>query len=282
MKRTALITLLFLTAAMALSAAETSSSVTLIGSSAPEVQLQGKYTIKQPLLTGAGPLTSGNNLKIDLVGKASPVSINAAATATLTPVAFLELSAGGQVGTGWTLPVMGDLYGIQVSPDAGTNPTVEDPLGGVYYMGKAGAAFQFDTGAVIPGDWSHVLIRVYQEINYRAWSGASDGELWDYELSGGLVNGVNYYAAYFLGYQTPTILNTIGVLFETDTFDLQGDVYPDTFYILGVIANFRITDGFSMTLIPQWNTKDTDADTRYTDTRSLGWGRFAFQFTWNL
>jgi hypothetical protein len=281
MKRTALLTLLFLTAVLALPATETSSSVTLIGSSAPEIQVEAKYSIKQPVLVGQGALTSGNNIKLDLVGKASPVSVNAAATAVLTPIAILEFSVGGQVGTAWTFP-LGDLYGIQISPDVGVSNTEEDPLSGIYYKGKAGAAFQFDTGAVFPGEWSSVIIRVYQEIYYRAWTGAEDDQMWDYELSGGLVNGLNYYGSYFLGYRMPIILNTIGLLLETDTYNIDGDYYDDTFYTLGIIANFGLTDTLSMTLIPQWNTKDTDADTHYTETRDLGWGRFAFQFTWRF
>jgi len=57
MKRTLLLTftlILLFTAGFILGAAETSSSITLIGSTSPEIQLQGRYTIKQPMLTGSG------------------------------------------------------------------------------------------------------------------------------------------------------------------------------------------------------------------------------------
>jgi hypothetical protein len=290
MKRTLLLTftlILLFTAGFILGAAETSSSITLIGSTSPEIQLQGRYTIKQPMLAGSGILTRDNNLKIDLMGKLSPVSINAAATATLTPLAVLEFSAGGQVGTGWSLPLLGGLYGIQVSDYPGLSPAVDTPLGGIYYMGKAGAAFQFDTGAVIPGDWSSVLVRVYQEINYRGYSGEEAGQIWDYEISGALVNGINYYAAYFLGYSIPFLHSTlIGVLLETDTYNLNGSVYDTTFYTLGAIANLSFSENFSVTLIPQWNTRDVDGndgkESRYISERDLGWGRLAFQFTWSF
>jgi hypothetical protein len=272
-----------------LGAAETEKSVTLIGSSAPELKLQYSHDIRWPVWTGEGPLFSANNLRLRLSGSASPVSANASADVILTPIALFEFSAGASAGTGWTLPLMGGLYGLQKTDAAGppgnepgTEPE-EDPFGGLYYKLKAGAAFQFDTGAVFPGKWTHVLVRTYQEINRRAYTGAGDDQLWDYEISGALVNGINYYANYFFGYRTPTLVNTVGVLLETDRFAIEaGGEAPPVFFTLGLTANLAITERLNIVLLPQFSTRRIDADMRTSSEEELFFKRFAFQLTWRL
>ncbi len=270
-----------------LGAAETENSITLIGSSAPELKLQYTHDIIWPYGAGAGPLFSANNLRLRLSGSASPVSANASASLHLTPRALVEVSAGGRAGTGWTRPLMGGLYRLQKTDAAGPSgnePGAEaedDPFGGIYYKLKTGAAFQFDTGAVYPGEWTHVLVRTYQEINRRAYTGAGDGELWDYEISGALVNGIHYYANYFLGYQTPTVVNILGILLETDRFDIgAGGKAGPLFLTLGLTANLTITERLHLVLLPQFTSRRIDADRRTSSKEDLFFKRFAFQLTW--
>lgn len=281
--------LILLILASAALGAQTSKSLTLIGSSAPEIQLHGKIRFQKPFLVGEGPLTRGNNVKLDITGKLSPVSTNLVVNGILTPIAFLEFSAGGQIGTGWTtpLPGLGDLAGLTLSSNPGIEEPGADPLGGAVYHLRAGGAFQFDLAAVVPGDWTHVLIRAYQEINYRAYTGASEGELWDYELSGGLVNGYSYFASYVLAYQVPLFggrFSTFGLMGETEMIDITEttDIFGDIYFTGSILANLAITDSFSITLIPQITNKYSHADYDTPSTGNIRFKRFAFQFTWAL
>ncbi|ADK82805.1 hypothetical protein [Sediminispirochaeta smaragdinae] len=261
-----------------ISAAESSTTLKLIGSSAPEIQVQGNYSLCLPMLTGSGALTRGNNLTIDLSGKLSPISTQGSATATLTPLAILQLSAGGNIGTGWSIPLLDGMEGIQVGR-YGTE-LKSDAFGGIYLKGKVGAAVQFDTGALFPSPWKSILLRSYHEINHTAYTGADEDELWDFELSGGRVNGFNYYASYFIGYRMPLALETVGVLLEVDELDLGGKTFPDPFYTIGLVSNIRIGKTFSMALIPQITTRKIDKDTRTSSSENFFFKRFAFQLEW--
>ncbi len=283
------VVLLILVTSPALLIAETSKSLTVIGSSAPEIQLHGKIRFQKPFLTGDGPLSEGNNIKLDITGKLSPVSTNLVLNGILTPIAFLEFSAGGQIGTGWTtpLPGLGDLPGITLSSNPGTVEPAADPLGGAVYHLRAGGAFQFDLAAIFPGEWNHVLIRAYQEINYREYTGAEEGELWDYEISGGLVNGYSWFASYVLAYQVPLFggrFSTFGLMGETEMIDITEttNIFGDLYFTGSILANLAITDTFSITLIPQITNKYSHEDFDTPSVGDLRFKRFAFQFTWAL
>jgi hypothetical protein len=53
-----------------------------------------------------------------------------------------------------------------------------DPKGGVSGNGLDGAVwnvhlgntFQFDFAAIFPGDWNHVVVQIYNEIQYYAYN----------------------------------------------------------------------------------------------------------------
>jgi len=136
-----------------------------------EAKAEAAYQVKIPMLVGEGPLMSGNNLKLKTQIGVSPIAASATLDAVLTPIAVLEISLGGGAGTGWDLPLM-SLEGLRIASGPIGSPLTSDQLAGTYYMGRAGAAFQFDTGAILKGDWTSVVIRAYQELNYKGYTGA--------------------------------------------------------------------------------------------------------------
>lgn len=258
------ITLLIALLTLPLFAQNTSSAnIKLIGAWPLEAKMESGYTLKIPMLEGENPLFSGNNLKVKGLLGLSPVAATFGLDAVLTPIAVLELTLGGSLGTGWDFEAM-EISGLLKGPgavDSGIT-LASDPLGGVYYKGRAAAALQFDTGVIFPGDWTSVLLRTYHEFMYQGYTGAKAGEAWEYETSGAKVNGFNYKGEYVIGYKLPIKLNMVALQLETFAYDLfDGGSHPLR-YDVGVIGNVEFFDGLNLTLIVQGTNQKKDANTK--------------------
>ncbi|MCK9287131.1 MAG: hypothetical protein PHU24_08945 [Sphaerochaetaceae bacterium] len=231
-------------------------SIELIVSTAKDVKVETDFTIKMPILTGEGPLFQGNNLKVKGLLGLSPVAATVSVDAILTPVAVMELSLGGSMGTGWDLA--GDLQGLRYFPNS-IPPVQTLSLQDFYYNGRAGAALQFDTAAIVPGDWTSVVIRTYHEFNYQGLINRNANDLWEYELAGFRKNGFNYRSEYLVGYQMPIMLNMVAFMFETSKFNLLDNHGNDTIYDMSVIGNLNFIEGLNLTLVGQFTTKMNDS-----------------------
>ncbi len=143
-----------------------SGNIKLIGAWPLEAKMEAGYTLKIPMLQGESALFSGNNLKVKGLLGLSPVAATLGVDAVLTPIAVMELTLGGSLGTGWDFDAM-DTSGLLKDTGPIGSVLTPDPLGGVYYKGRAGAALQFDTGAIFPGDWTSILLRTYHEMMYQ-------------------------------------------------------------------------------------------------------------------
>ncbi len=231
------------------------------------------YSLKIPMLEGEGPLFSGNNLKVKLNVGASPIAATGSIDVILTPIAIAEISLGGGAGTGWDLPVM-KLDGLRL--DNGTK-LVSDQLGGVYYFGRAGLALQFDTGAVLKGDWSSVLVRTYHELNYKGYTNAGVGQAWEYETGGAMVNGFNYKGEYILAYQMPLKVNLVGAQLESYVYNAFDSAHSDFLYDVSALANIDLGKNFSLLTVVQFsNYKKKDVDTSLLELRDkVGFKRVA-------
>ncbi len=256
------ITTLLVLLALPLFAQNTSSgNIKLIGAYPLETKMEAGYTLKIPMLEGEGPLFSGNNLKVKGLLGLSPVATTIGVDAVLTPIAVMELTLGGSLGTGWDFTPMGISGLLKSTGGIGTDLT-SDSLGGVYYKGRAGAALQFDTGVIFPGDWTSILLRTYHEIMYQGYTGAESGEAWEYETSGAKVNGVNYKGEYLVGYKLPLKLNMVALQLETYSYNLFGDVSHPFKYDVGVIGNVEFFTGLNLTVIVQGTNLKKDADSK--------------------
>ncbi len=239
-----------------------SANIKLIGAWPLEAKMEAGYTLKIPMLQGEGPLFSGNNLKVKGLLGLSPVAATLGVDAVLTPIAVMELTLGGALGTGWDFDAM-EISGLLMSTDPiGVSDLTADPLGGVYYKGRAGAALQFDTGAIFPGDWTSILLRTYHEIMYQRYSGAKSGQAWEYETSGAKVNGFNYKGEYVVGYKLPLMLNMVAIQLETFSYNLFGDVDHPFKYDVGVIGNLGLLAGLDLTVIVQGTNLKKDSGTK--------------------
>jgi hypothetical protein len=178
-----------------------------------EIQFLLTHRIKVPFLAGPGALTSGNNVTFSFTGALTPVSTRLEARANLTPIAFLDFFAGAMVGTGWDI---GLFNGMGLNAD-GTGDPQSASFQGVVTKSWLGGTFQFDLAALVPGDWTHVVTLVSPKLQYAWFSGADKGEAWMWEADDGEnFNGFMFFGTYFLGYQMPRALDTVGLLLETE------------------------------------------------------------------
>lgn len=236
-----------------------------------EAKLDTAYQLKIPMLVQDGPLFSGNNLKVKANLGISPIAGTVSLDAVLTPIAVAEISLGGGVGTGWDFDLM-SLEGLKLGTSIGA-PLTSNSLEGFYYMGRLGAAFQFDTGAIFSGDWMSVVIRTYHEVNYKAYSEAGADVAWEFENGGAMVNGFNYKGEYIVGYQMPLMVNLVGAQLETFAYNLLDDA-TGMFYDVSALANTQITDQLSVLTALQF-TNYTKDDNRKITKQDLGFKRVA-------
>jgi hypothetical protein len=268
LKRSSAILILIAVVTISLFAGTTSSGNVKFTTAGPsiEAKLDAGYTFKIPMLQGDGPLFSGNNLKLKGNIGVSPIAATVSLDAVLTPIAVIELSLGASVGTGWDFDLM-SLEGLKLSSGYLGSALFSDQLNGMYYKAKAGAAFQFDTAAILPGDWTSVVLRTYHELNYQGYTNADADLAWEYENGGAMVNGFNYKGEYLIGYQMPLKLNMVAILLETYSYELfSGNDHP-FLCDLGLILNYAFTDSLNLTVIPQVTTieKDDNRQILYTD-----------------
>ena len=268
-----------------------STNLNIAISTAPEAKITLAEKFHIPVLVGEG-LFASNSLDLKISEEVSPVTVNLGFDAVLTPIAFLQFSVGAQIGSGWTVPGLAVGVGL-VSPAADRTTTIATPaFENLMYKFKFGGVFQFDLAALVPGDWNHVVVRTYHEIYYRALTGVGETATWQYEADNAENRiGWNYYGNYFLGYQMPIFVQTIGMLLETDNrfyTTAGGDAWGDNLMRLnfGPLINFQITDNFSVAALAQWKTdRNYTAATkklyyqyRVLDTAnplSIIWNRFA-------
>lgn len=261
---------------------EISGNLKLIGSTAPEFKVETGYTVKMPFMQGEGPLFSGNNVKLKGIMGVTPITGSLTFEAVMTPIAVMELSVGGVLGTGWNFDLM-ELQGLREWD--GTSLEAESAsMKGVYYKGKGGAALQFDTAAIWPGDWTSIVLRTYHEVNYQGFTyETSSSGGWEFETAGLHQNGFNYKGEYLVGYQMPLVINTVAIMLETykdnigNTLEIEGLVFD-----LGLVTNFKFGDRINLTVIPQMTTKKSDGDTRVMSKETFGFKRVAAMLNYAL
>ena len=265
--------LIFLLIAPALVRAEekgglkTAADLQIQVSTRPEAQARFNMRFIFPFLQGSGPLTKDNNITAVLSADISPVSLNGIGEVTWQPAAFFLLSGGGRAGSGWNMPLG---YGIGINAPEDTSAPVPrkskiygDAFDGLLWGAWGAGTLQFDLGAVIPGDWTHVLFQTRQEFRYAAYTRAASGQAWVFENDDKEnQNGWVYYASYVLGYQMPNspVLDTVALMAELykNFYDTPGGAYwGDSLgaWIFSGIFNFTINPRFSTALIIQMRTR---------------------------
>jgi hypothetical protein len=225
-----------------------------------EIQVLLTHTIKVPFLTGPGPLTSGNSLAFSITGALTPVSTRFELDSTLTPIAFLNVYAGAMFGTGWDI---GMANGMGLNTDGSGEPESAS-FQGVVVKSWIGSTFQFDLAALAPGDWTHIVISLSPKLQHAWFSGADKKEAWMWEADNGEnFNGFKLFGSYFFGYQMPLILDTVGVLLQTeqnigyvkDLSTMSDSGWGSDFVLItvGPVFNFVISEKSSLAVLIQFH-----------------------------
>lgn len=265
-----------LVGAMPLSADETNlqfrQSITFDAATTLEAQLSYMAAWRLPL-GGTGLLTSGNDIDMRLNAVINPVSLSGGARVVITPLAVLELEAAASIGSGWYLSPL-DVNGLGILQDSANNSYSTGAFDGYVFKTHAGGAFQFDTGAVIPGDWSSILIRSYHGAHFQHYSKAVN-DPWEYMASKNQLNGWSYHTDSVLAYQLNAvpIIQLAGVLFSSrsalNTADLspasEGGWGSDLWKLeFGGLVAFTPAIAHSLAILVQWersaNWFDADRD----------------------
>jgi len=242
-----------------------SSELVLQLSTLPEAKIGYTYTLRFPLLQGTSSLTEENNLKLHFTAELSPISLNGLVKAVLTPIAFLEFSAGARAGAGWPINLFGsDIYGtgFNLSGTDGRSVYEGSAFDALLWKTWLGGTFQFDLAAIVPGDWNHVVFLTYHEINYHANTKATKGETWYFENDDGEnFNTYNYYGNFVIGYQMPIFLNMVALLAEMNYALHEHEVRCENvgmdliqWHFSGIL-NFTVTEKISIALITQLRTR---------------------------
>jgi len=254
------------------------------------------HKIKVPFMQGTGALTADNNILYQFKGELSPVSINAIASATVTPIAFLNFQAGTQIGTGWNF--FGVFNGLGLNTD-GTGIPEDDSIPGIVSKSWISGTFQFDIGAVVPGKWTHVIMAATAKAEYKYFSAAKKGDAWLYEADAGEnFNGLSFMGTYVLGYQLPYKLNTVAFLVETeqmlgdnkDMSTMSSDGWGSDFtqVTFGPLANIKLSEDSSLLILVQFRTEKLFSDAtiynNYFQTREytgsyIDFRRIAFSYS---
>lgn len=183
-----------------------------------------KYTIPTPL--GEHWLVKSATLDLTAKLEASPVSVKPAFEIGWTPLPFIVFTAGGQIGTGWNY---GNLKGMAVLADDGKSYTNLDSFKTWYAKYYAQGTFQFDTGAIVAGDWTHFQIMYTYQVYYEQLTGIKNQQIWEWQCSGNKVNGLKNYQSLILAYQMPLVMSRVGVLTEFESF-FNKDAYKNPEY----------------------------------------------------
>jgi hypothetical protein len=261
-----------------------------------EIQVLLSHEILVPFLTGRSPLTEGNNVTFSITGALSPVSSRVELGATLTPLAFLNVYAGALAGTGWDI---GIFNGMGLNAD-GSGVPESASLQGVVLKSWIGATFQFDLAALVPGDWTHVVTLLSPRFQYAWFSRAGRGQAWMFEADiGENFNGWKLLGSYFLGYQMPLALDTVGVLLQTDQnlgyarelSPVAGGGWGSDFLLItiGPVFNFRLSERNSLAVLFQFRrerqyTEGSVFYAFYANRKYAGtyWDLYRVAFSYNL
>ncbi len=174
-------------------------------------RLNLNHEIKTPL--GTHWLLAGAHLNFLPSLEVTPISIRPVAAASFTPVPFLEFSAGASVGTGWKMPGV-NMGGMRRLDTDSSEYSDLDPFRDFYYDFWGQALFQFDTGAIFPGEWNHVVMQAYYNAGYKALSCFKAGDFGKWMGTENFANGWQYEGFFLVGYDMPLRLYRSGLMVD--------------------------------------------------------------------
>lgn len=170
---------------------------------------QANYVIPTPL--GNHWLLSDAHVTIQPSLQIVPVTMRSINKIIFTPFPFLEFEAGTSLGIGWNI---GNIKGLTSLNEETKQYENLNTFSHYYYDFWFMGTFQFDTGAVIPGDWTHVVMLAQYQVIYKGITGLKDTGIYNWQTIPGQVKGLQYDTQVILAYQMPIVLYRAGIMTE--------------------------------------------------------------------
>jgi hypothetical protein len=295
MKKIIVMVAVFMTfiADIAFSQVETSENLSFYASTRGEILLNFAVGWKFSFLQGEGPLTRGNNIALKLNTRFSPISAGLTGDAVLTVAPFLSFTVGAMTGTGWNYDLFGNVPLIGIGLNRKMNDSDQKDgvsgggLDGAIWNVHAGNTLQFDFAAIFPGDWNHVVVQIYNEIQYYAYTKAKSDEFWYYQMDDGMnQNAFRYKFETVLGYAMPIFVDLVGVQFSGTLpfYNIKtGDSVRDVGLSLDAafLVNFNINKHFSIVALTRFSNSFTDPITSAYE-REWAFDRVLLVATWHI
>ena len=183
--------------------------------------LNASYKVNTPL--GNNWLLKDSNLVFIGGLELSPVSVRPMVSLAFTPLPFMVLRTGASVGWGWNyLGIEGLCRLDKDTMEYEHLSTFSHP----YYDVWASATLQFDTGAVISGEWSHLVMLATFSSAYSGIAGLEDKGIFEWQCSKNKACGLSYEFQTILAYQMSFALRLAGVMYKMNGY-YYGNVYGE-------------------------------------------------------
>lgn len=216
------------------------------------------YVIPTPL--GEHWLLQDSQVRLETNLQLLPVTMRSINRAVFTPVPFLEFEAGTSFGIGWNLgPIKGFTYYNEETMLYEDLSTLKNWYYDFWLMGT----FMFDTGAVIPGDWTHVVMLAQYQIIYKGLLGLEKSQIYNWQTVPGQTKGLQYDAQVILAYQMPLTLYRAGIMTEfsahynSSDYGKFADNYDGDFVtiLLSPFVQFNFENGDTLSFLLQFSNR---------------------------
>ena len=179
------------------------------------------YKIDTPL--GEHWLLKDSNVILSGACELTPVSVRPKISVGFQPLPFFVVKGGSSVGFGWNYLGLGGVREFnQEKREYEEISTFSHP----YYDFWGQTMLMFDTGAIYPGDWNHVVMLATFTASYSSIAGFEKGEAYEWQCSKNKVGGAQYEASGLLAYQMPIVLSMAGVMYSAEGH-FKGSDYGD-------------------------------------------------------
>ncbi|GHU40437.1 hypothetical protein FACS1894190_07330 [Spirochaetia bacterium] len=245
---------------------QTQTDLSLLVSTAVEMQFGFEERIIFPFLQGTNALTADNNITLKFGAEVTPMSINVLADTIWTPVAFFVFSMGSRIGSGWNYDMFDTRMngmGLYHRVEQGEPKEFADGSGfdGAVWDVHLGATLQFDLAAIFPGNWHHVVMKFDNVVKYQNYTKARGTEQWYFKADDGInQNTFGYYFSGFLGYRMPIFLDMVGFQFESSfpfynpqSGESLANREPEMFWSL--VTEFKIGKRFNIMAVTQLSNR---------------------------
>ena len=167
-----------------------------------------------------------DNLTLSLDGALTPITVDVSGTAEWQAAPFLSFSAGAGAGTGWNISFVPIAKGLCKNIREGEHGQsfTDDSFKGIVWYANASVTLQFDYAAIVPGNKNHIISRLVNTFEYKAYTGASQDEAWLFKCDNGSnMNGWKYSGNFFIGYQLPFYPVIPGAFIQVDQTFYHGE-----------------------------------------------------------